>query len=175
VSSKYCTFTCSGLQSQSAKNGKTNITMPIWKKNPNFWTEHVYGSEPVTIESSSDISCSWCCACQWPPSRRPRRRQHATTNGWRQRWIGWPARRWRRRRQCLEELKAAAHTVYYRRGRGVTRTTAARSSGWAAIRARGVGVRKRMWHRRMLDGIYFHYRKPLDLRWNLKWASRQRI
>ena len=38
------------------KNGKTNITMPIWKKILTFELNmHVYGSEPVTTESSSDI------------------------------------------------------------------------------------------------------------------------
>jgi hypothetical protein len=165
VSSKYCTFTCSGLQSQSAKK----------------WQNKYYNAN---LEKKSQL-LNWTCTrqpagdnrillgyllfmvlCMPRTSVTGRRRPHATTNGWRQQWIGWPAEK-------VAALKAATQTVYYRRGRGVTRTTVARSSGWAAISACGVGVRKRMWHRRMesisiienrwiLDGIYFGYKKRSD-------------
>ena len=100
MSSKYCTFTWSGLQSQSAKKWQNEYYNANLEKNPNFWTEHACIRQRAGDNRILLGYRSWCCACQRPPSRRPRRGPHATTNGWRQRWIGWPARRWRRRKQC---------------------------------------------------------------------------
>jgi hypothetical protein len=144
------------------KMAKRILQCQYGKKNPNFWTEHVYGMQRAGDNRILLGYLLFIVLCMPRTSVTTASSATACHN---------------------KRLKAAMDRLTCWEGGGVEGSDtdgllsarpwsdsdhrcAIFNSRWAAIRGRGVGVRKRMWHRRMLDGIYFHYRKPLDLRWN---------